>query len=570
MKKSKIVAHALVVAMAVSTISGINMNSNVSAAAKPKLNAASKTLTVGSSFKLSVKKVTGIKKIVKATWKTSKKKVAVVKSSGKLAAKVTAKSIGSAKITATVKYKLKSGKAATKKLICKVKVANAAATTAPASATPSATVVVASPSVAPTVKPSAAPVQPTAVPATTTPTKTPRPTATPYVLPEDSLKENADFNIGTVISDGKKNSYTDANFTKLAKQQFDIVSFENEMKGYSLLNVGASKDSADGMPVCQFEKADDMVQWAVDNGLKVRGHVLIWESSMATAFFYKNYEETSNDEDLVDADTMLKRMQSYCTQVITHFEEKFPGTVIAWDVVNEAIDAGDKAVKDETTGLYLINTGKFYKILGGDYIKYAFQYAKEGVAAAKKINPDSNILLYYNDYNTFQSPKTDRIIGLIDYLNKDADNKLLDCMGMEGYVLTYWPSPDEVKSAMDRFAKKGLKIGINELTVRLNPDMAEGNDDKTKITDKKIEDHAKKYEGMFKVYRDFNTANPGVLTNVSIWGLTDRPDLLDEMGKADDVRNYDYDVYGTNSGLFSINYREKDVFNRVIKVLQGN
>ena len=33
----------------------------------------------------------------------------------------------------------------------------------------------------------------------------------------------------------------DVNFSYLAEQQFDIVSFENEMKGYSLLDTEASK-----------------------------------------------------------------------------------------------------------------------------------------------------------------------------------------------------------------------------------------------------------------------------------------------------------------------------------------
>lgn len=78
------------------------------------------------------------------------------------------------------------------------------------------------------------------------------------------------FKVGTVVNRDKT---LDKNFTQLAAQQFDVVSFENEMKGYSLIDVGASKTATEagdqGVVACQFGTADEMVQWAVDNKLKV-------------------------------------------------------------------------------------------------------------------------------------------------------------------------------------------------------------------------------------------------------------------------------------------------------------
>ena len=139
-------------------------------------------------------------------------------------------------------------------------------------------------------------------------------------------------------------------------------------------------------------------------------------------------------------------------------------------------------------------------------------------------------------------------------------------MGMEGYVLTYWPNASEVKSAMEKFAGLGVKVGINELCVRLSQHY--NNPENSPITDKNIEDHAKKCEDMFKVYCEFNKAHPDTLTNVSIWALFDRPDLIAEFDKPEGERHYDYDVYGTHSGLFDENYKAKDAFNRVIAVLK--
>ncbi len=517
---------------------------DASAAPKAKkitLNAKNKTLTVGEKFTLKVKKIKPGKANKKVSWKTSNKKIVSVTKKGV----VKAKAEGTAKVTATSKSNKKV------KAVCKVTVTGAQNTpqntTAPA---PTNTV-----TQAPTTEPTPTP--------TATPTPTPSPT--PFELPKESLKDNADFTVGTVVNRDK--TY-DKNFTQLAAQQFEVVSFENEMKGYSLIDVGASQAAVategEGVVKCQFGTADDMVKWAQDNGLKVRGHVLFWEESMANAFFYKGYDENG---ELVDRATLEARMKSYADQVISHFETTFPGEVIAWDVVNEAVMVGENDgkndPKDEQTGLYLNNTGKFYQIFGGgEYIKYAFQCAQDAKKAA-----NADIDLFYNDFNCFQSPKTNRIIALINYLNEDENNKLMDCMGMEGYVLTYWPSANDVKSAMEKFANLGVKVGINELCIRLSPQYS--SDGKT-VTEADIAAHVQKCADMFQVYCDFNKAHPGVLTNVSIWALFDRPDLMSEADKEEADRHYDYGVYGTHSGLFDEQYKAKEAFDKVIEVLKAN
>lgn len=528
MKKhaKKILATVLSMALTVTAFSTMPETKAASKVKKITLSAKKKTLTVGSKFTLKVKKVKPAKATKKVTWKSSKKSVATVSKKGV----VTAKKVGKTKITAVSKSN-KKVKATCTVTVKKKEVEKPVST--PQNTTQAQT---------PTPVPSGTPGAPTP---SATPEE-PQPTGPVY------LKDYADINVGTVVNYKKTQ---DEAFTELAKNHFDIVSFENEMKGYSLLDTEASK-AGDGTPVCDFTQADEMVEWAIANGLRIRGHVLIWEASMAESFFYKGYDtgDEDNEGELVDKETLLQRMKSYETQVITHFETKYPDTVIAWDVINEAIDANGSA--DPTTGLRLYTTGKFYQIIGGDYIKYAFQYAKEAVAETGK-----EILLYYNDFNCFQSPKTDYILQLIDYLNADSNNKLLDCMGMEGYVNTYWPDDvGVVGTAMSKFAKKGVKVGINELTVRLNPDQSKN---KKEVTEKDIAAHAKRYKNIFTQYCKFAQRNPGTLTNISIWGLLDRPDLLE------DKENYDYQIYGTHSGLFTEDYQPKEAFYNVIEVLKS-
>lgn len=540
MKKNsnKVVAAFLSMAL---VFSAFSYAPNADAAAKTKklkLNATKKTLTAGDTFTLKVKKVTPAKANKKVTWKSSKKAVASVNNKGV----VTAKKEGTANITATSKSNKKV------KAVCKitVKAAKKDTPTATPTVAPSATATAAAPSASPAQTAGTQTQEPAATEAPATATPKPTPSIT---LPEDSLKELADFNMGTVINYDKTQ---DINFTALAKQQFDVVSFENEMKGY-LLDVDACK-AGNGDPVCDFTRADEMVEWAIENGLKIRGHVLIWAASTRDAFFYEGYDTSGK---LVDKDTLLQRMKSYEELVITHFEDKYPDTVIAWDVVNEAIS--DEAPVDPTTGLRLnVGGNKYYEIIGGEFIKYAFKYAKEAVAKTGK-----DIKLFYNDFNTFQGSRTDYMIELINYLNKDE--KLLDCMGMEGYVLTYWPEPSDVLRAMNRFAECGVQVGINELCVRLNDDIAKSHNKRGSetVTDENIADHAEKYKKMFEVYTTFNREHPNTLTNVSIWALFDRPDLIENK------EHYDYGVYGTHSGLFTADFEAKTAFFNVVDVLKN-
>ncbi len=157
------------------------------------------------------------------------------------------------------------------------------------------------------------------------------------------------------------------------------------------------------------------------------------------------------------------------------------------------------------------------------------------------------------------------LVKLIKYLNEDPENPLLDCMGMEGYVLTYWPNASDVKNAMTQFAKCGVPVGINELTVRLNQKESAN---KKEVTEKDITAHAQKYKDIFTAYCDFAAENPGMLTNVSIWGLLDRPDLEAEFEKPENERHYDYNIYGTHSGLFKADFEAKEAFFNVIDVLK--
>ncbi len=149
-----------------------------------------------------------------------------------------------------------------------------------------------------------------------------------YDPPLKDLAAAAGFRIGIYLSPDQLGS---ASYLNLLASQFNTTTCTNETKAYSLLDQRASRQSPDGMPRMNFSVADRMVSWARDNGVGVRGHVLTWDAYMLEWFFHEDYDVS---KPIASRDVLLARMESYITQVVTHFETEFPGVIYCWDVVN--------------------------------------------------------------------------------------------------------------------------------------------------------------------------------------------------------------------------------------------
>ncbi|MBU0935982.1 MAG: endo-1,4-beta-xylanase [Spirochaetes bacterium] len=77
-----------------------------------------------------------------------------------------------------------------------------------------------------------------------------------------------------------------------------------------------------------FTYADQLIDFARNNGLHLRGHTLVW-SYMPPDWLA---ESSLAGEDL------LSLIDDYIEAVITHVEERYPGGVLYWNVVNEPLD----------------------------------------------------------------------------------------------------------------------------------------------------------------------------------------------------------------------------------------
>jgi len=245
-----------------------------------------------------------------------------------------------------------------------------------------------------------------------------------------------------------------------------------------------------------WEPADKIVDFAQKNGLKVRGHTLCWHNQTPNWFFTKNGQTVTKEE-------LLARMKQHITDVVGRYK----GKLYAWDVVNEAVpDKGDEIYRNS----------KFYEIIGEEYIEKAFEYAHAA---------DPNALLFYNDYNTENASKRDRIYQLVKKL-KDKGVPIHG-VGLQGHWSVYEPTAKELEESISKFASLGLQVQITEMDVSVYVKEHERREKRpTDITafppeiQKKQAEH---YKMLFEVFRKHKKH----LTGVSFWNLSDKSTWLD-------------------------------------------
>ena len=350
------------------------------------------------------------------------------------------------------------------------------------------------------------------------------------------------FKVGACISYSQLNR---SSYIKMLAEDFNTTTATNEFKAYSLLSQRKSQET--GIPSMNYGQADAIARMALEKGIGIRGHVLVWDAYMKEWFFREGFQ---SDGALVSKEEMEKRLKIYIEDVITHFETEFPGLVYCWDVVNEAVaDGANEWVPDNPYHLRKMRSGKtniFYQTMGEEYVKYAFKCAHDTV---QKVNP--NIKLFYNDYNTFYQDKRDAIIRMIQYINKEE--KLCDGVGMQGYIGGYGQQNGcmngndlaLIKTAIKMYSDLGIEVQLTEVAVR-NYDLSQ------------MDKHGRFYGNLMRAI--ISACNEGAnFTGLTIWGICDNPSLP----KTD----YSYKMNGPYCGLFDKDLQPKKAYKEVYKVL---
>ena len=224
-----------------------------------------------------------------------------------------------------------------------------------------------------------------------------------------------------------------------------------------------------------FCPGDRLLTFANVNGMKMRGHALVWHQQVPS---WVTAGKFSKDE-------LLQIMHDHILAVGTHYK----GKLIAWDVVNEAINYGNVATfrSDSIWGT----------TIGLEYIDRAFQWAHEA---------DPDVKLFYNDTGgEGLGTKSDAVYNLVKGLKSRGIP--IDGVGMQMHVKVASPiKPADFAANLQRYADLGLEVQITEMDVT-TPDP---------LTPAKMDAQAAIYRDVLNTCR--SAANCKALLT---WGISD-------------------------------------------------
>jgi len=232
-----------------------------------------------------------------------------------------------------------------------------------------------------------------------------------------------------------------------------------------------------------FSAADSIVNEALEKGLRIRGHALIW----GNGYYYSPYPKII-DKIVMEADNpkekLIGLMKSHIHTTMHHFKDR----VHTWDVVNEPLKTfGDKP--DENI---------FYKTLGTGFMVDAFKMAREAYPTA--------ILFLNEQFFEYDGDKAKAFIRLVEeLLDKGAP---IDGIGIQAHHIFDAPNVQSFKNLMVQLSNMGLKIEVTEFEVSL----------------RNFSNYDMPYEAQGKFYEEFLKAcvdNPNCI-GFTMWGYNDK------------------------------------------------
>jgi len=296
------------------------------------------------------------------------------------------------------------------------------------------------------------------------------------------LRDLADIVGMTIGTDFYLTNMLDAQFSQIMKRDFNVV----VLGGFSWPGFWLGPGQYD------FSELDKEVDYAIQNGWRVRASHLVWgETSTLPDWLLKG--KFTRGEYIQILEQHVKTMVG-----------RYKGRVQEWSVANEA------SYRSFYSG------GDFWgDKIGSDYVEMSFRWAKE---------TDPNSILIFNE-SDIESPRdalTRRVITKM-YSTVEALKEKgvpIDVVGMQMHLLMTnesltAPKKEDVIATMQKFAKLGVRLYITEFDVDLtNAPVAS----------------TEKWQYEAQLYHDMLQAclESGVCDNFTTWGISDSVSWIKE------------------------------------------
>jgi endo-1,4-beta-xylanase len=246
-------------------------------------------------------------------------------------------------------------------------------------------------------------------------------------------------------------------------REFNMLTPENEAKACQLQGSRGQ---------FTFQKLDELVAFAEQNDMVLRGHTLLWHQCELR--WMENNDSYTREQASAE-------MRDHIYTVVGRYR----GRIAMWDVVNEAFDG---AARRDTV---------WQRLIGDDYIELAFQFAHDA---------DPDALLFYNDYGAEQlNAKSDAIYEMAaDFVARGIP---IDGIGLQSHFTVGGIAFRSISNNIQRIGELGLQVHMTEADIRFDGEPSEAI----------LERQANDYRDLMAVCLDHENC-----TAFIVWGVTDR------------------------------------------------
>lgn len=280
-------------------------------------------------------------------------------------------------------------------------------------------------------------------------------------------------------------SIQNADYIAIIKGECGIVVPENEMKWQAVRPAPT---------VYAFDRMDEIVRWAQQNALAVRGHTLLWHRPQWFPNWLNTYDYGANP---------VREAERLLTEHIQTVTRRYKGVITSYDVVNEAIDH-DRGATIETSMSRAMGSPEAV-------IDLAFHTARAEL-------PDAQLV--YNDYMSWEpqhQKHCNDVLRLLEGLRKRGTP--VDALGIQSHIEIFAIDPAtgvgpyaerEWRRFLDEVTGMGYRLLITEFDVKdkaLPANIAQ--------RDEKVADFARRY---FDLMFDYDAK----LDDVLAWGMVDK------------------------------------------------
>jgi endo-1,4-beta-xylanase len=273
-------------------------------------------------------------------------------------------------------------------------------------------------------------------------------------------------------------------YAETLSSEFDMVASENSEK-WSTIHPNLNEYF--------FDEADKLVNFASDNKMASREHVLVYSRKMPDWF-----------NNLKDKNEMEKQLEEHVKTIAGRYK----GKVYAWDVINEEFDFDGNHQQSP-----------LYKMLGDSYIEKSFKWAHEADPEAK---------LFVNEFGIDEmNSRSDLTYKMIEELL--AKNIPVHGIGFQMHRALGtddWfpgiPNMESVRKNFERFEKLGLEIHITEMDIPIQKGAGP--------YEERLVEQAKAYKEILEVALSIEAFKALV-----VWGVSDASNWIDYISNEKDA-----------------------------------